>query len=279
MSVQQIPDDFDDPQLEQAFQQAEAESHMLDPAKVVARARRRRRRHRILATGSAVLATAAVSATALVASSLNQAAEPPAAQQSAAPQPEVIPNDKWVKVSQNQWFKFTDGEGYLSDQPTNLVSDDVSNLPPEQRARAVERRNQHKGRLEEMRKQGWMRPDLSSGTPGTSKIGGPVKGTTVRSSIYIGADVRRVVVSVTGDYGDFRYDARVFRLAGLPGWVLAHAEFPPPSPVDPVHGAVGAMLVKIDAYGADGQRLLRCGYTPAPDDPVALKSWKLCEKG
>lgn len=281
MSVDQIQDNFDDPELEQAFRQAEAESHTLDPAKVVAGGRRRRFRHRVLAAGSAALATAAVTAVALVADSLGQAAEPPVSQQSvmqAAPEPETIPNDKWVKVSKNQWFKFSDGVGRLSNGPIDFMGDDVTNYPPAQRAQVLERWRQQKARVEEARKEGWVGPDLGSGTAGTQKAGASAEGTTVRSSLYIGADVRRVVVSVSGDYGDFRYDARVFRLAGLPGWVFATAEFPPPSPIHPIYSAVDSMRVKVDAYGADGQRILRCGYTPVPDEPAAAKVWKACEK-
>lgn len=235
-----------------------------------------------MAAGSTALAAAAVTAVALVANSLGQAAEPPVSQQSAtqaAPEPETIPNDKWVQVSKNQWFKFSDGNGHVSTLPVDFMGDDITKYPPARRAQVLERWRQQKAELEEVRKQGWVGPDLSSAAPGDQKVGASVKGTTVRSSLYIGADVRRVVVSVTGDYGDFRYDAQVFRLAGLPGWVFATAEFPPPSPVHPVYGAVERMGVKIDAYGADGRRLLRCGYAPAPEDTVSLQAKKPCEKG
>jgi hypothetical protein len=254
MTVDQLSDTFDDPELEQAFRVLETESHTLDPTTVMTGGRRRRRRRRVLATSGAALATAAVSAMALVAASLDDPGEPPVAQQPAAattPALRTIPDGEWVKMSRTQWFRFRDGVGTSSDRPKDPMTDDVTKVPEPRRTQLLEFQRREKAAREQARQRGWDGPMLSS------------KGARAWHEIYVRGDVRRVVLTVTGDYGRFQYEAGLFRLAGLPGWVYAYAEFPSPSPVV-ADLAIEKIDVKVDAYGADGQRILRCGYNPRP---------------
>ncbi|ADB31517.1 hypothetical protein Kfla_2443 [Kribbella flavida DSM 17836] len=239
MSLDQRPSDFDDAELEQAFRRLEAESVSLDSATVVAGGRRRRVRHRIAVGGAAAAATVAVVAGTVAIVPSDRGTEPAIAQQpvtvdavEAAPVP-VIAANQWFKVSAHRWFRHDRTRWQATGAPASETWVHAAVVKAAERSR------------------GWV-------GPATSGVG-----RNLESSMLIRGEVQRAVYTVKGDHGTFKHEARVYRLAAMPGWTLAHAEYGAPGPVSK-QGLVENLAVGLDAYAADGSRLLHCAYNRPP---------------
>lgn len=236
MSLDQNPHGFDDLELEQAFHRLEAESHTLNPASVIAGGRRRRVRHRIAVAGGAALATVVVMTGITMVVASDDAREPTVAQQPSAVEAKPLPriaDDQWFKLSARQWFRHSHNKWRFGNAPDTKKWLDRDTIQA---------------------------ADLSRGWVGPSTSG---VGARLESATFIRGEVQRVVYLVKGDNGVFRHDARIYRLAAMPGWVLAYAEYGAPGPVSE-QGVVENLQVGLEAFAADGRRLLHCDHDRPP---------------
>lgn len=227
--------------LHETFKDLEADARALDPDRVLAGARRRRRRRNAL-TGAASLGVAAVTvASFALAGAIGPGEDAPVAGQIAAAPP-VIADRTWYRLFEGRWIHTSGTSWRIGDPPGTKEWTGVANT--------------------------LTRKDLARGWVGPGSGG---RGDSMQTEAFVKGDVRRVVLQVEGDSGVFRHEAKVYRLAGVPGWVLAYAEYPAPGPVDS-HGAVGKLYVGLDAYDAAGRRVLHCDPPPyAPDKKTPPK--------
>lgn len=96
--------------------------------------------------------------------------------------------------------------------------------------------------------------------------------------MFLRGDVRRVVYTVRGTNGVFRYDATMRRLSSPGGWVLAHREYPAPRPADS-HGLVLDPELTVAAYDAAGNRVLHCGSPSPAHSKAQAATWRACTPG
>jgi hypothetical protein len=212
--------------LHDTFKDLEADARALDPDRVLAAARRRRRRRTAL-TSVASLGVAAVTVTSFaLAGTFGSADDAQVAGSPAAPvdEPPVIGDNTWYQLSESRWVRTTKSAVQLADKPERSAWTGFTNW-----------------RNESSLARGWSIPRDQDSWETVSALR---------------HDVRRVVIHVGVGEQVTQHEAKIYRLASVPGWRLAYVEYP-------VELRTGdTVSIAVDAYGADGKRLMHCPARP-----------------
>lgn len=221
--------------------------------------RRGRRRSRVRRVGAA--ATTTVLTGALITGAaflLNGAAAydgrtdaPLAGQAAVESLPPTIPNDTWTRLTDHAWFSIanrpagTDGIGVagwharFTDRPEQWYDGKGPAGSVALDQRVLDR--------------GWQYP--------SSVPTGPASDLKYFEVAFLRGDIRSAVFTSSRENDPVRRQAKIYRLASLPGWVLAvgpvlrPADRPAPKPT-------------LDAYDANGKRIMHCSQPkPGADEP------------
>ena len=215
----------------------------LDPEQILTVAKRRHRRTKAAgaaAIGVAVCAVAGsfVATTAHAPRQDLPAAGPPAAATTPAPLP--VLGAGWARLSP-RGVVWTDRNGYF-------VNETVIPNP----SRAV------------------YRIDSDDRARGVTALATSSRGNLMSSAMLLRDDGRRVVFVLSGTRGTFRHEARLYRLAALPGWVLAYREYTAPSST--VAGEAVSFRQGFEVYDAKGVRLTICEPEPSESEKAGMRS-------
>lgn len=179
----------------------------------------------------------------------------PVAGAAAKPLPPVIQGDTWTWMADDLWFRISkgpagkDGLGVagwharFSDRPEPVYN-------PKGPSAAV-------ALVQPILDRGWLYP---FGFAGGDR--GPATERPYYEVAFLRGDVRSAVFTISRNNDTVRHQAKIYRLASLPGWVMAVAS--PYRPADsPRDTSAPAAKLSFDAYDAQGERVLRCSI-PTP---------------
>lgn len=207
---------------------------------VVRRGRRRSRIRRTATVTATAVATGALVATGAV---LVEGAQPatgrdaPVAGRPAAVTavPPVIADDTWVRLADNAWFRIgAGGPGHYGLGAAGV------------HAVVTDRPREYDGKGPFF---GWA---IENDRPRKGYLMDHIGRDTLRELAIMRGDIRSAEFTVKGANGTVHARAKIYRLATLPGWVLAVS--------DPFQRPQGHSVKEqtVNAYGANGDRLLQC---------------------
>lgn len=229
----------------------------LDPRDVLAAAKRHRRRRTAITSAAAGL-TACVAAGTFIAVSLHAPGQDVSAVSPPTSTPESPPTAVralpqlpagWSQLTSTTWFRIAGDKYRLGDDP---------------------RKKEWTGTEGEITAADVTRGRTMTDTGNTGK--------RASTALLLRDDVRRVVFTVSGSDGTFVHDAKLYRLAAKPGWVLAYSEYAAPGPVSK-NGMVEFVVARMEVFDAAGIRLYHCDAAPTGMTKKQLSSYQGCKNG
>lgn len=239
-----------DPRLRDALHGQTFHTGSLDPEQILTAAKRRHRRTK--ASGAAVIG---VTACAVAGSFVATTAHAPRQDLPAAGPPAAVTTPAALPVLAAGWARLSPRGVVWTDRNGYFVNEAVIPHP----SQAV------------------YRIDSDDRASGATPLITSSRGSLMSSAMLLRDDGRRVVFVLSGSRGTFRHEARRYRLAALPGWVLAYSEYTSPSSTT-VPGQAISFRLGIEVYDARGARLTSCEPEPSDSEKAGMRSkgreWK-----